>query len=110
MQSLQNKARFLQPAVANKSISRKSRAEDFINSELKGKVFPFSEEEAGKVLSDLEAINMGIEAEKRSIQVLSRLIADEKKMDVRMIFNHLLAEERLHLAALEKLKQEWDEK
>jgi hypothetical protein len=31
-------------------------------------------------------------------------------MDVRMIFNHLLAEERLHLAALEKLKQEWDEK
>ncbi len=113
MQSLQNKARFLQPAVTNKSISRKSRAEDFINNELEGKVFPvpgYEEGKAGEVVSDLEAINIGIEAEKRSIEVLTRLIADEKKMDVRMIFSHLLAEERTHLAALEELKQDWDRK
>ena len=42
------------------------------------------------VESDFEALNIGINAEKKSIEVLSRLIVDEKKMDVRMIFNHLL--------------------
>ena len=42
----------------------------------------------------------------RSIEVLGQLMADEKKMDVRMIFNHLLAEEKKHLAALEEVKKD----
>ena len=113
IQALQNKARFLQPALMKKSFSRESRAENFIKNELEGKVFPvpgYEKEGAGGVTSDLEALNVGIEAEKRSIEVLNQLIAQEKKMDVRMIFNHLLAEERKHLAALEELKLSWDQK
>ena len=56
--------------------------------------------------SDFEALGIGINAEMRSIEVLSRLRADVKKMDVRMIFNHLLAEEKKHLLALEEIKKE----
>ena len=56
--------------------------------------------------SDFEALSIGIDAEMRSIEVLSQLIAREKKMDVRMIFNHLLAEEKKHLAVLEEIKKE----
>lgn len=104
IQSLQNKARFLQPALTKKSFSQESKAENFITNELEGKVFPVPEWDEGKVKSDLEALNIGIKAERRSIEVLSRLINDENKMDVRMIFNHLLAEERKHLVALEELK------
>ncbi|SVD78116.1 uncharacterized protein METZ01_LOCUS430970 [marine metagenome] len=101
IQSLQNKARFLQPVLAKKSFSRASKVENFIKNELEGKVFP----DSGEVKSDLEALNIGIEAEQRSIELLSRLIDDEKKMDVRAIFSHLLAEERKHLLMLEELKQ-----
>lgn len=113
MQSLQNKARFLQPALSKKSFSGESKVENFIKNELEGKVFPapgLKKEETSEVASDQEALNIGIEAEKRSIEVLNQLIADEKKMDVRMIFNHLLAEERKHLVALEELKQVLDQK
>ena len=111
IQALQNKARFLQPALKKKSFSRRNEAENFIKNELEGKVFPpASECDEGVVKSDLEALNIGIKAEKRSIEVLGQLIADEKKMDVRMIFNHLLAEERKHLAALEELKLTWDQR
>ena len=42
----------------------------------------------------------------RSIEVLGQLIASEEKMDVRMIFNHLLAEEKKHLAVLEEVKKD----
>ena len=108
IQSLQNKARFLQPALIKKTFSQKSKAENFIKNELEGKVFPVPGCDEGEVKSDLEALNIGIKAERRSIEVLSRLINDENKMDVRMIFNHLLAEERKHLAALEELKMTWD--
>ena len=109
IQALQNKARFLQPVLKNKSLSRKNEAENFIKNELEGKVFPpASECGEGKVKNDLEALNMGIDAERRSIEVLGQLVADEKKMDVRVIFNHLLAEEKKHLEALEELKQTWD--
>jgi len=108
IQSLQNKARFLQPALMQKSFSRKSRAENFIKNELEGKVFPVPGCGEGEIKNDLEALNVGIEAEKKSIDLLTRLIADEKKMDVLVIFNHLLAEERKHLAALEELKQTLD--
>ena len=83
--------------------------ENFIKNELEGKVFPVPGCGEGEIKNDLEALNVGIEAEKKSIDVLTRLIADEKKMDVLMIFNHLLAEERKHLAALEELKQTLDQ-
>ena len=110
IQSLQNKARFLQPALTEKSFSRESRAESFIKNELEGKVFPVLRCDKEKVESDLEALDIGIEAEKRSIEVLSQLITDEKKMDVRLIFNHLLAEERKHLVILEELKRALEQK
>jgi rubrerythrin len=55
--------------------------------------------------TDLEALNIGIDSEKKSIEILSQLVAGEKKMDVRVIFNHLLVEEKKHLIALEELKQ-----
>ena len=50
--------------------------------------------------------SFGIDAEMRSIEVLSQLMASEKKVDVRMIFNHLLVEEKKHLAVLEEIKKE----
>ena len=109
IQSLQNKARFLQPALIKKTFSQKSKAENFIKNELEGKVFPVPGCDEREVKSDLEALNIGIKAERRSIEVLSRLINDENKMDVRMIFNHLLAEERKHLVALEELKLTLDQ-
>ena len=56
--------------------------------------------------SDFEALGIGIDAEMRSIEVLGQLIASEEKLDVRMIFNHLLAEEKKHLAALEEVKKD----
>lgn len=107
IQSLQAKARFLQPALAKKSVSRKNEVQAFIDQVLEGKVFPVPGYEAGEVDSDLKALEIGIEAEKRSIEVLNRLIGREKKIDVRVIFSHLLAEERKHLAALEQLRQSY---
>ena len=82
IQSLQNKARFLRPALIKKSFSRESKAENFIKNELKGKVFPasgFQNKESKEATSDLEALNIGIEAEKRSIEVLNQLVGQEKK-------------------------------
>ena len=61
--------------------------------------------EPGTAGNDLEALEIGIEAEKRSIEVLEQLIKREKKIDVRAIFSHLVVEEKRHLAALEELKQ-----
>ena len=106
IQSIQNKARFLQPAIKIKSSARTSQIQDFIKNELEGRVFPSSafEKDGSRTLNDFEAINIGIEAEKRSIEILNQLIGQEKKMDVRMIFNHLLAEEKKHLMVLEELK------
>ena len=109
IQSLQNKTRFLQPALANKATSRKSGTESFIKNEILGKVFPVPGDDKNEVhiaRSDFEALGIGINAEMRSIEVLGQLMADEKKMDVRMIFNHLLVEEKKHLSALEEIKKE----
>ena len=109
IQSLQNTARFLQPALASKATSRKSRTESFMKKEILGKVFPISGDDKNEVHiahSDFEALGIGIDAEMRSIEVLGQLIASEEKMDVRMIFNHLLAEEKKHLAALEEVKKD----
>lgn len=107
IQSLQAKAQFLQPVLLKKSNSRKN-IDHFIADQLQGKVFPDKKSwDAGNVAgisSDLEALEVGIQSEKRSIEVLSDLLAKEKKIDVRVIFSHLLAEERRHLALLQELK------
>ena len=108
IQSLQNTARFLQPALASKATSRKSRTESFIKNEILGKVFPVLGDDKNEVHiahSDFEALTIGIDAEMRSIEVLNQLMASEKKVDVRMIFNHLLVEEKKHLSALEEIKK-----
>ncbi len=74
IQSLQTKARFLQPVVLKKSNSRKS-TDHFIANRLKGKVFPdrktWNAENCAGISSDLEALEVGIQSEKRSIAVLS---------------------------------------
>ncbi|GJL77061.1 MAG: hypothetical protein NPINA01_00500 [Nitrospinaceae bacterium] len=108
IQSLQAKAKFLQPALLNKAGSRK-HVDKFISEQLKGKVFPDikagAEETIPEFQSDLEALTLGIQSEQRSIDVLSELMMKEKKMDVRSIFSHLLVEEKKHLASLEELKK-----
>ena len=109
IQSLQNKTRFLQPALANKAASRKSGTESFIKNEILGKVFPVPGDDKNEVHiahSDFEALAIGIDAEMRSIEVLNQLMASEKKVDVRMIFNHLLVEEKKHLAVLGEVKKD----
>ncbi len=109
IQSLQNKKRFLKPALANRAKSQVSKTESFIKNEIHGKVFPAFEgfeNGSGLVKNDFEALSIGIDAETKSIELLSQLIAIEKKMDVRAIFNHLLAEEKKHLLALEELKKD----
>ena len=47
----------------------------------------------------------GIESEKRSIHVLSQLLENEKKLDVKTVFSHLIVEEKRHLALLEGLRK-----
>lgn len=108
IQSLQTKARFLQPALINKASSRK-HVDKFIAEELKGKVFPVikgnDESEIPEFQSDVEALDLGIQSEQRSIDVLSELLKRETKLDVRTIFSHLLAEEKKHLAGLQELRK-----
>lgn len=108
IQSLQAKAKFLQPALSKKSDSRDS-VSGFIAEELKGKVFPeMSKNQMAdfpQPKTDQEALEFGIQSEKRSIEVLSKLLLQERKIDVRVIFLHLLVEEKKHLAALEELKK-----
>jgi len=113
IQSLQDKTRFIKPALANRAKSQASRTKSFIENEIHGKVFPISEDfknGAGVAENDFEALSIGINAEMKSIELLSQLIASEKKMDVRVIFNHLLAEEKKHLLALEELKKDLGQK
>jgi len=108
IQSLQAKARFLQPALLNKTGSRK-HVDKFIAEQLKDRVFPpvkgSAENEIPDFESDVEALDLGIQSEQRSIDVLSELLKKEKKIDVRTIFCHLLVEEKKHLAGLEALKK-----
>lgn len=106
IQSLQTKARFLRPALLNKTGSRK-HIDKYIAEKLK--VFPDlkGEMDGGTpgFQSDIEALDLGIQSERRSIDVLSELLMQEKKIDVRAIFAHLLVEEKKHLAGLEVLKK-----
>jgi hypothetical protein len=44
----------------------------------------------------MNVLNAGIDAKIKSIEVLNKLILDEKKVDVSMIFDHLLAEEKTY--------------
>ena len=105
IQSLKSKARFLRPALVKKSQGAK-KTESFIAENLQGKVFPaFDEADTPKPVTDKDALEMGIESEKRSIEILSELLNREKKIDVRAIFSHLVVEEKKHLAALEEIKK-----
>jgi len=108
IQTLQAEALFLQPVLQKKASSRK-HIDHFISEELKDKVFPdikgSVDRKTPDFSSDAEALELGIQSEQRSIQVLNKLLINEKKLDVRAIFLHLLAEEKKHLAGLEELKK-----
>lgn len=105
LQSLNAKSRFLQPALKNKSAVRRD-VELFIAEQIEGRVFPRFEEidDENFPANDLEALEFGILSEKRSIEILSTLLHEEKKLDVRVIFSHLMVEEKKHLAMLEDMK------
>ena len=102
IQSLQEKSRYLQPAIAGRSRPKEHLAR-FINEELKGRIFP-----AMNVLQDIDsdkqALELGIESERKSIEILQSLLEKEKKLDVKAIFSHLLVEEKKHLLMLKDLK------
>ena len=85
---LREKSRFLQPAISKKS-EGKNPVQD-LEKKLKSKIFP--ETAFPKFESDLEALELGIESEKRSINALSGFLTEEKKLDVRAIFMHLIVE------------------
>ena len=105
IQALQAKIQFLKPAISGRA-KAETRADTFIKEELQGKIFPASE--AGmveKYKSDVEALEYGIESEKRSINILSQLLENEKKLDVKTVFSHLIVEEKKHLALLEGLRK-----
>lgn len=101
---LQEKARFLQPAIARRN-RPKAHLQRYIDAELRGKIFPamkVSSEQS--IQNDQQALEVGIESEKRSIKILQELLEKEKKLDVKAIFSHLLVEEKKHLGMLEDLQ------
>ncbi len=107
IQTLQTKIQFLQPAISGKGKTRR-RVDSFISEQIKGKIFPTYELKAvNKFKNDLEALDYGIESEQRSIETLARLLENEKKLDVKAIFLHLIVEEKKHLALLEGLKKQF---
>ena len=105
LQSLNAKSRFLQPALKNKSAVRRD-VELFIAEQIEGRIFPRLEDVGDEdfPVNDLEALEFGILSEKRSIEILSTLLHEEKKIDVRVIFSHLMVEEKKHLIMLEEMK------
>ena len=106
--TLRSKAKFLQPALQKKSAANEE-LDAFLAEEVKGKIFPLKNSRLAQFpepQSDIEAVDFGIESEKRSITILTKLLECEKKIDVRVIFSHLLVEEKKHLIALEELKKE----
>ena len=106
--SLRAKAKFLQPALLRK-VETNDGLGFFLSQSVKGKIFPLEGDGPASLpepRSDAEAVDVGIESERRSIDILLLLLENEKKMDVRVVFSHLLAEERKHLAALQSLKEE----
>jgi rubrerythrin len=106
IQSLQEKSRYLQPAIAGRSRPKEHLAR-FIGEELKGKIFPaLNVSSVQNIDSDKQALDVGIESERRSIEMLQSLLEKEKKLDVKAIFSHLLVEEKKHLAMLQDLKKQ----
>tara|TARA_Y100001936_G_scaffold44963_1_gene43825 strand:- start:988 stop:1506 length:519 start_codon:yes stop_codon:yes gene_type:complete len=104
IQVLQTKLKFLKPVISTKGRSE-SKVDFFIRDNLKGKIFSTSENKLEKKFANAEeALNYGIESEKRSIEMLNYLLSREKKLDVKAIFAHLVSEEKKHLALLEGLK------
>ena len=107
IQTLKTKIQFLKPVISGKGKTRQS-VDTFVSEEIKGKIFPAFEQKAvNKFKKDVEALDYGIESEKRSIETLARLLENEKKLDVKAIFSHLIVEEKKHLALLEDLKKEF---
>jgi rubrerythrin len=106
IQALQEKSQFLQPAIANRS-RPKERLQRFMSEELKGKIFPaLTASFVQDIHSDKQALELGIESEKRSIEMLQGLLENERKLDVKAIFSHLLVEEKKHLALLQGLQEQ----
>ncbi len=108
MQSLQTKSQFLQPALGG-AHARKRPLSPYIESLVKEQIFSerfFDDTEGRQVDSDREALEIGIESEKQSIIILEKLLKQERKMEVRAVFSHLLAEEKRHLEVLEAAKKE----
>ena len=104
IQSLQEKSRYLQPAIAGRG-RPKEYLSRFIKEELKGKIFPALHSTSPKeIQTDKQALDLGIESERRSIEILGGLLEKEKKLDVKAIFSHLLVEEKKHLLMLQELK------
>jgi rubrerythrin len=101
IQSLQEKTRYLQPAIGGRNRPKENLAR-FIE-ELKGKIFP-AMNALLDIDSDKQALELGIESEKRSIEMLQSFLDKEKKLDVKAIFSHLLVEEKKHLLMLQALK------
>ena len=107
IQTLKNKIQFLKPAISGKGKTR-NLVDTFVREEIKGKIFPnFELKAVNKFKNDVEALDYGIESEKRSIETLARLLENEKKLDVKAVFSHLMVEEKKHLALLEDLKKEF---
>ena len=105
IQTLQTKIQYLRPAISGKGKAG-IRADFFVNEELKGKIFSSSDAETvKKYKSDVKALEYAIESEKRSINILSQLLENEKKLDVKTVFTHLIVEEKQHLALLEGLRK-----
>ena len=101
IESLREKSRFLQPVLSKKSEVKKTAPS--LAKKLRNGIFP--EVTLPGFESDLEALELGIESEKRSINALNGFLTEEKKLDVRAIFMHLIVEEKKHLAALRNLKK-----
>ena len=102
IQSLQEKSRYLQPAIAGRN-RPKEHLVRFIDEQLKGKIFP-AMNTLQDINSDHQALDLGIESEKKSVDMLQSLLEKEKKLDVKAIFSHLLVEEKKHLLMLKELK------
>ena len=82
--------------------------DSFVSEQIKGKIFPtFERKKVNKYKNDAEALEFGIEAEQRSIETLARLLENEKKLDVKAVFLHLMVEEKKHLALLKDLKEKF---
>ena len=104
IQTLQEKSRYLQPAIASQN-RHNEHLSRFISEELKGKIFPPLKDSAlQNINDDKQALDLGIESEKKSIEILQSLLEKEKKLDVKAIFSHLLVEEKRHLLMLKDMK------